>query len=87
MTLKLQYNILQVIMASVPESGPVRKYFHAVELILMAVSPGSDPLLHTGDVCLWDIKSTEVECDGLTGQICSAVVLCSMLLNELILFV
>lgn len=35
-------------MASVTESGPVRHYFHAVELLLMAVSPDSDPLLDVG---------------------------------------
>lgn len=32
-------------MASVTKSGPVRHYFHAAELPLMAASPGSDPLL------------------------------------------
>lgn len=69
-TLKWQYHILQVIMASVTESGPARHYFHAVELPLMAVSPGSGPLLDAGvDVCLRnsDVKSTELESDGLNG--------------------
>lgn len=51
-------------MASVTERGPVRHYFHAAELLLMAVSPGSAPLLAgQGGACLRnsDVKSIELQ--------------------------